>query len=272
MRIERVERRVLGAISFRDAATNLRILNSLRIEAESVRFVRNRSNCYVITAAPNFQAYVDSFAAQPIAPDPQSIVTESVAVEIKVSDPRGNYLPRRSTIRLPLDPATAKPESGGWLFESIDVPLFPAPASGTVPGWAIIRATIREEGTTDRLPWALIKVRRAGNSQLIAVGLADERGEALVPVPGIPVTASDTGTGAVLTSEIEVSLEAIFDTRVRKIRDPEDLDATLHQSREYIPNPSELEGGGPPNFKSNTSTTRLASGREHRAELSVNLA
>lgn len=273
MNTEHLERRVLGAISFHDATTNLRIRRPLKVEsAAGVRLVRNRSGFHVIFAAPGFEAYVNSFMEQPVEPDPLAVKTETVAFELKVFDPQREYLPRRSTFLLPLNPATKRPDAGGWLFEAIKVKLFPAPAAGAVPGWAIIRATVREQGKQDRLPWSLITVKRTGQPEVVAAGLADHRGEAFVAVPGLPVTAADVGAGKVLTSEIPVSLEVTFDTSVQKVRDPEDLLPAAGAPKDFIPDPALMEAGGLPQFRSSTKSETLASGREHRMELTVNLS
>lgn len=272
MKFEASERRVLGAVSFQDATTGLRVRNPLKVEARGVKFVRNRSGCYVIFAAPKFEDYIDSFSQQPVAPDERSVATETVAVELKVRDERREYLPRRSTIHLPLNPAPARPPEGAWLFEPLAITLFPSPSAGTIPGWAIIRATVREDGKTDRLPWALIRVKRVGNTEPVALGLADERGEALVAVPGLPVQTADEGAGAVLTSQIPVSIEVVFDTSLEKVRDPEDLEALLLLAPDgYVPDPSALLEGEAPQFRQSTTNANLASGRERRMELNVNL-
>jgi hypothetical protein len=272
VKFERLERRVLGGVSFQDATTDLRVRSPLAVEAPGVRFVRNRSGCYVIFAAPGFEAYTESFEEQPVEPDPRAVALESVAIELKVRDPRRRYLPRRARIRLPLNPATKRPDQGRWLFDPVEVRIFPSPVAAVVPGWAIVRATVREEGKTDRLPWSLIRVLRDGNPKPVALGLADGRGEALVAVPGLPLQTADTGPGSVLTSEIPVSLEVIFDTSLQKVRDPEDLEALMEAPDDFVPDPSVLEAGEPPQFRSSTTSDTLASGRERKIELKVNLS
>lgn len=273
MSYETLEQRILGAISFQDATTNVRIRRRLKVEgAAGVQVVRNRSGYYVIFSAPGFEAYTNSFSEQPVAPDPRAMAAETVALELKVSDFRGEYLPRRCTVKLPLNPATKRPDNGQWLFDPIRIKLYPAPTAGTVPGWAIIRATVREDGKRDRLPWALITIRRAGQPEALATGLADHRGEAFVAVPGLPVAAADEGAGAVMTAEIPVSLEVIFDTFLQKVRDPEDLAASLAVPAEFAPDPAILEKGTAPRFRSSKKADTLASGREHRIELTVNLS
>jgi hypothetical protein len=270
---EHVDRRILGAISFRDTTTNLRIRRPLKVEAAAgVKLVRNRSGLYVIYAAPGFDAYVHSLSEQPVEPDPRAIKVETVTFELKVFDPRKEFLPRRSAFHLPLNSATARPNQGQWLFDPIEVKLFPAPTARVVPGWAIIRATVREDGKRDRLPWALITVRRDGKPEALATGLADHRGEAFVAVPGIPMTSADEGKGAVTTSEIPVSLEVVFDTSLRKVRDPEDLVASSGAPDDFVPDPAILETGKLPQFRSSKKADTLASGREYRMELTVNLS
>jgi hypothetical protein len=268
---EQMDRRILGAISFRDATTNLRIRRPLKVKAAAgVRLVRNRSGFYVIFAAPGFDDYESSFNEQPVEPDPRAIKAETMALELKVSDPSNEYLPRRSTVNLPLNPATSRPAQGQWLFEPIEVRVYPAPTASIVPGWAIIRATVREAGTQDRLPWALITVRRDGQTEALATGLADHRGEAFVAVPGLPVTSADEGQGTVMTSEIPVSLEVVFDSSLQKVRDTEDLATTT--PGDFVPDPSVLEAGGSPGLRSSQKADTLASGREYRMELTVNLS
>jgi hypothetical protein len=273
LKYEMLEQRILGAISFQDATTNVRVRRLLKIEtAAGVELVRNRSGYYVIFAAPGFEAYTSSFSEQPVAPDSRAIVAGSVALELKVSDMKREYLPRRCTVQLPLDPATKRPAEGQWLFDPIRIKLYPAPTARTVPGWAIIRATVREDGKRNRLPWSLITIRRDGQPEALASGMADHRGEAFVAVPGLPSAAADEGKGAVMTSEIPVSLEVVFDTTMKRVRDPEDLAASLDASEDFAPDPAVLEKGGAPRFRSGQKADTLASGREHRIELTVNLS
>lgn len=270
MRLEHVERRVLGAVRFLDATTTLPIRAPLAVVAERVRFVCNRGGRYVIFSAPGLQAYTESFQRQPVAPDPQSVALRSIPIELNITDPEGVYLPRRSTIEIPLDADPARADDEGSLFKFIDVKLYPSPVAQTSVGWAVVRATVKETGTNNRLPWALIRVLRAGDSLLLATGLSDRRGEALVPVSGIPITTWEEGTGPVLATEIDVALEVVFDPAVKKVRDPEDLSAADDPNRGYVPDPNDLEARRA-TLPSSSSPAKLASGREHKAVLEVTL-
>jgi len=68
---------------------------------------------------------------------------------------------------------------------------------------------VRETATRDALGGALLRV--VSNGRVLARGLTDWRGEALVPVAGVPVTTWSDDPTAVIVTEIAASLEAVFD-------------------------------------------------------------
>jgi hypothetical protein len=211
---------VLGAVRFLDAVTGLRILDPLVVSAPGVRWLRNRLGYYVIADAPGLARATESFGEQPA-----DVPVGSVPIALTVRDPGGRYLPRRGTLRLPRDPDPSRADEPESLFRPVDVRLFPAPAAGTAPGWALIRATVFA-GQTDRgLPGALVRVLRQRDGRHLASGLSDRRGEALVAVPGIPVTTWEEGEGPVLATQVEVTLKAHFDPNAADPPDPDDLEA-----------------------------------------------
>lgn len=216
---ELLERRVLGAVSFVDAATRSRILDPLRLRAEGVRFVSNRSGQYVIFDAPGLGEHTVSFASPPDEP-PRG----SVSVTLEVSDPSGRYVTRRSVIRLPRDPDPFDSGAGDSLFRAIEVTLFPSPSAATRPGWAVIRGSVVEEGSERPLGGALLRVVRISDSTLLARGMSDARGEALVAVPGIPVITFGEGDSVTETT-VDVALSAVFDPAAGAVADPDDLEA-----------------------------------------------
>jgi hypothetical protein len=142
---------------------------------------------------------------------------------------------------------------------------------------------VLDRNTNERLPWTLLRVRnQAGN--IIATGLADWRGEALLVIPGIPLYMPASGAGPALTSEIVVRVQAFFDLANVKKLTPADLNmlslsgaSLLDPNRNYVPDPAALAGlqarqgrwrtagAGPAN------TIRLASGREMTGELLVDV-
>lgn len=216
---ELFERRVLGAVRFTDAATRSRILDPLSVRAEGVKFVRNMSGDYVIFDAPGLEAHTQSFESPPNAP-----ALASVPVTIEVADPAGRYVTRRSVIRLPRDPDPTHSNAPDSLFGAIEVTLFPSPSAGTRPGWALVRGTVIENGTGRPLGGALLRVVRVSDSTLLARGMSDARGEALVAVPGIPVITFGEGD-AVTETTVDVALSAVFDPAAGAVADPDDLEA-----------------------------------------------
>jgi hypothetical protein len=245
MILEQVDRRVLGAIRFLDATTQLTIVAPIVIEALGLKLVRNPRGYYVIFKAPGFENYTQDFLQPPIA--------SSINIELKVSDPTGQYLPRRKTIGLPRDPTPPNASQTNSLFKPIDVLLFLAPIGQTAIGWAIIRASVTQQGTNRPLSGALLRVLRASDLTHLASGLTDSRGEALVAVTGIPITTWEEQGGPLLTSEIDVILQAIIDPAAGEISDPDDLEAR----RESLP--------------SGNFTTKLASGRAIAITLPITL-
>jgi hypothetical protein len=224
MRLEHVERRVLGAIRFVDATTKLRIGSSLSVKAAGLDFVRNRGGHYVIANALGLEAHAAAFEKPPATP-----AVGTLPFEISVADPTGQYLPRSHAIRLPRDPDPQRAGESDSLFQFVEVELFPSAIARTGPGWAVIRATVLASGTKEPLGGSLIRVTRkngtAADDNPLGRGLTDKRGEALVAVPGIPVTTFGESAEAVTTNEIDVTIAAFFDPEARGIPDPDDLEA-----------------------------------------------
>ena len=201
--LERVEFRVLGALRCLDAVTGTPIERAMSVEAQGTRIVRNRSGLYVLIEAPGFDDYNASFPAPPATP-----AVGSVAFPVTVSDPLGAYLPRSASISLPRDPDPANAGSDTSLFRPIELPMLPSPAGAVATNWAVLRISVTANNG-DCLGGALIRVLR--NGSVLARGLSDWRGEALVPVAGVPVTTFSEDANAVVITEIEVTLQAVFD-------------------------------------------------------------
>lgn len=245
-RYEYLDRRVLGAIRFLDGTTGVRVTDSLMVTGENLRLVRNQSGYTVIVSAEGLEHHTVPFDAPLGTPAPGSL-----SFEIEIRDPTRRYLPRRATIRLPRVPNPAHADS---ILKPIDVRLYPAPVAPTGSRWSVIRATVLAAGSGQRLGGALIHVIRTVDSVVLARGISDERGEALVAVEGIPITTWDAGDGPVMTNEIDAQLEAIVDPAAVGLPDPDDLEARRASLRTVQQN------------------VKLASGRTLVTTLSVNLS
>lgn len=109
------------------------------------------------------------------APAPSDFLIEAV-------DPSGTLLPARLSVTLP-QAGLARPACVAG--EAID--LFSAPARSVPAGRAVLRASLRELPRRDdpdaapRAAWAVLELRQG--AALLGRGLADARGEALLPFP-----------------------------------------------------------------------------------------
>jgi hypothetical protein len=187
--------------------------------------MHNRSGYYVITHAPGLEEHTVAFERPPAAPDLGSIV-----VELTIRDLGRRFLPRRSAIVLPRDPDPDNAGNANALFRPIDIAMYLAPTAPVSSGWATIRATLTVQDTDPARPLAgaLVLVTRVvdGETRRIGLGLADERGEALVGVSGIPVTTwSEEETDEVIVTEIDATLQVVFDPALRGVPNPDVLEA-----------------------------------------------
>jgi hypothetical protein len=202
--LDRVEWRVLGALRLIDATTGVPIEQSLRIDAPGASLQRNRSGLYVIRRWNALAAHEGEFLAPPADPAPGS-----QTLRISVSDPAGGYLPMTAQIRLPRTSDLAQAATPASLFQPAVVPLYPSASAPVGVNWAVLRVSLSETASGDALGGALLRVQFNGN--VLARGLTDWRGEALVSVVGVPVTTFSEDANAVVISEISVTLRAAFD-------------------------------------------------------------
>ena len=263
--LERVESRVLGALRCIDATTRSPVETPLQLTLPQGRLQRNRSGLYVIVQAPGLEAHEAEFDAPPPAP-----AVGSVALVAPVSDPGGRYLPRSVAFTLPRDPAPANAASPGSLFRAIDVPMFPASAAPVGGNWALLRVSVTTPGSGDAafaLGGVLLRVLQDGEP--LARGLSDARGEALVAVPGVPVTTWSDMPGAVVVGEINVQLEATAETASVQRTPMADVAAGRAPASAAV-DPDRLEAGGA-GFVRVSMPLALAAGRSQTVSVALAL-
>lgn len=198
---ERVEWRVLGALRPVDGTTGIVVRGALEVSAAGARIVRNRSGLYVIHEWARLASHAAAFDAPPAQP-----AAGSERLDIALRDPSGRYLPRLASIALPRDPQAAGADS---LFAAVDVPLYPSAIAGLGTNWTELRAHISATADGAALGGALLRVVAGG--LVLARGMSDWRGEALVPVVGVPVTTWSEDDNAVVVSSIAATVEVHFD-------------------------------------------------------------
>ncbi len=256
-----LDRRVLGAMQLVDATTGLPLQRRLQVSGDGIQLGWNRSGYAVIYAAKGLQAYSESFLAPP--------ALATVSIQVKIVDSEGQYLPRQVAIKLPREADPAKANMPDSLFQPVKVSVYRSPAAGVASGWAVIRATVIDKTTSQRLPWALIRVVQSSPAR-VTLSLADWRGEALISVSGIPVTTPGVGAGAVLVNDIDVTLEIVFNPLLTIIPTTSDLSGLIDPNLGYLPDPDDLEVRRS-SLRSGTLPYKLASGRDRSETLSVTL-
>jgi hypothetical protein len=203
--IERVESRALGALRCIDAATGVPVMAPLALKIEpATRVIRNRSGCYVISHCDALAGHDEVFSAPPALPP-----VASVPLTVTVRDPAGIYLARSAQIRLPRDPLPANAAHADSLFNPVDIELYRSPAAQLGANWVAVRVSLSEKDSGDALGGAVIRIR--GNGKILARGLSDWRGEACVPVVGIPITTWSEDPGAVIATATDATVEVFFD-------------------------------------------------------------
>jgi len=209
------DRRVLGGVVFVDAITQASIVDRLAVTSADLTLRPNRSGVYAIFNGPGFNALTAQF--NPAAsgwPTAQSF-------EITVSDPNLRYIARRAKVQAP------QPLSAAFTLQS--VALYPGPARAVAPNWAVVRASVT--ATDNRpLPWTVLQVVKSDNNvnSVIATGMTDARGEALLAVMGLGLQVSPNASGAVTEVTTPVTVQAWFDP------------SALQQTPDWIPNPDDI--------------------------------
>jgi hypothetical protein len=219
MRLEQVDRRLLGALRFVDATTQMPVTSPLTVGSDSASVLRNGTGLFIIRSAVGLEGHSDAFQQPPASPP-----IGSVAVTVTVADHSGQFLQRQCNVALPRDPDPSHAAQANSLFVPTEFRLFPAPAAPTLAAWATVRAHVTRKTTSTPLSGVLIRVTRTSDSQLLASGLSDSRGEALVAMAGIPVITFDSGAGPVIAKATEVSIQAIFDPNGGAFPDPDALE------------------------------------------------
>jgi len=199
--LERLEWRVLGALRAVDGTTGIALRGRLEASAAGARIARNRSGLYVIHEWSRLATHAAAFAAPPALPAPGS---EQLAITLR--DPAGRYLPRLATLALPRDPQAAGVDS---LFAAVDIPLYPSAAAGLGTNWTAVRVSVTDNADGAALGGALLRV--VAGAAVLARGMSDWRGEALVPVVGVPVTTWSEDEDAVVVTTIAAIVEVYFD-------------------------------------------------------------
>lgn len=219
--LDRVDRRVLGAFRCVDAASLQQVPQGVRATSTELDLRRNASGFFVVFNAPGMRDRTTEFD---LDPDQAWPAPKPFSVSIRPAGYR--YLPRRATVNMPRKPAPMTDPGSAMIPQ--DVLLFLGPAA--VPGvnWAVVRASVTLGDTGAGAPWAVLRLVRDSDGAVLAIGMSDRSGEAVLAVPGIGVSSNPNGDGAVVTATVDATLTVYFDPAILEqvARDPE-----------WLPNP-----------------------------------
>ncbi len=181
----------------------------LRLRHDQTRIHQNQTGLFVLTAAPLFEDYAQSFEPPdpPPGTTPQPLV---IAFDILPHSPR--YLPRSFAIALPRSNDRNAPTAAA---RPIDVPIFPSPAAPTASAGSSLRIAVSRQGVP--APGVLVSVFRAprqASDTPLARGLSDWRGrlagETLVEFPSLPRFRAGDGANVIETDHA-IEIEAVRD-------------------------------------------------------------
>ena len=219
---ESVDRRALGAFRCVDSITGNSVVETLATGGTLLTVKPNHSGIYVIFNAPGLAALTAQFsptAATWAGPN---------SFEIAIQDPRRRYLPRRAQLQAPQK--LAPPSDPASFFNPQSVTMYPNAAAPTLPNWAVVRVSVVKAGTTPPkgLPWAITRVTRTSDNRVLATGMCDLQGQALMAVAGMGAQVSKNAAGAVTEVTVGVTVDAWFDPGI------------LKQPQSWIPNPDDV--------------------------------
>lgn len=260
MLIERVEQRVLGAMCLLDRATSTPLMRPMRVVSSSARVLRNAHGLYVITEADGLAAHSQAFLQPPANPP-----LGANSYDFAIHDPQGRYLPRLVSVSLPRDPDPNHTGNSNSLFTPLEVTLYPASTAPLSANWSSVRVSLSQgpdPQSATPLVAALLRIVDPAESRILASGLSDQRGEALVIVPGVPVTKfADEGDAHDHGHHNDSSPVVVNTLPVR-------LELSWQAGTPWPPDPAELEA----NHAARLKTTRdlvLRSGRMERVVINL---
>jgi hypothetical protein len=229
--LESVDRRVLGGFAFVDSITSASIAAPLSVVSQVLKIKGNRSGVYAVFDGPGFRSLTTQFIPTGTWPPTQDF-------EITVSDPGGHYLARRVKIKAPQELVGA--------FAPTKLTLYPSAKATVDLNWAVVRASVTSSAGAG-LPWSVVRVILKSDNSVLATGMSDDRGEALLAVAGRGYQVSDKTTDPVTETSEAVTIQAWFDPGV------------LQQPKNFVPNPDDILGNlANPALKTATSDGALS--------------
>ncbi|MEP7306021.1 MAG: hypothetical protein ABJA98_10935 [Acidobacteriota bacterium] len=200
--LDTVDRRVLGAFRCVDAFSRQSVLDPLAVGGRALDIRRNASGVFVVFQALGLRDLTLQF--NPTAPWPSAR-----AFEVTIVPAGARYFARRAQLSLPRKPTPVNdPDSS---MRPQDVTLFPGPAAVLGFNWAVVRVSVTKGVSRIGVPWAMLRLTRDSDAAVLATGMSDRQGEAVLAVPGIGQSASVSDEGDVMTTTVAATVTAYVD-------------------------------------------------------------
>lgn len=200
----RMERRVLGAVEFRDATTGAPLRRPLRVDS-AARTWWQRSGLLVIADAPGLHEHTTAFQQPPEQPP-----VGSVAVRLQVSDPLREYQATTVSLALPRSPDTLAADP---LLQAQPLRLWRTGAAPALPNCTVYRASLLLQASQAPVAGALVQLQAGGHTQQ---ALSDDTGQVTLALVGQPLFTLDGGgqLRRTLPASIQLHLPRPADARL----------------------------------------------------------
>ncbi|SMF27524.1 hypothetical protein SAMN02745866_01751 [Alteromonadaceae bacterium Bs31] len=243
---EAINRRVFAALQMVDAATGQMIFSPIQLQGEGANIFRNKSGFFVIKELHGASEYSASFET-PAAPP-----VGSMELTLSCQDPKRKYLERTLSLSLPRDANPANSDNADSLFNPLVVELYRDVHAKTLVNWSLVRVVATDSG--EPVVGAFIQVVRLSDDQLIGRSISNQQGEALVIIPGIPITEFSEGDDEEDEDDSEEEEAVVIqDINVR-------VELSLADPPQWPVNPDVLQSNHAANIEQ-TINTSLRTGR-----------
>lgn len=231
LRFEFVAEDVLAAVRLVDAVTARPVTDPVAVASPGLRLRRKTNGDLIVLAATPLPGAGRDYP-------------------LDLRPPGGAYSPRRCTLHLPRDADPTHATQATSLFQPALVRLLPAPGYPVTGLLALLRVTLRRSTDQARIGGALLRLAPVAASVQPGRALTDVAGEALLVVPGVPL--SSPGPGATVLAGIAATLDALVDPASATFTADADLDAARRTDAartDGFPDPDDIEarlGGAAP--------------------------
>ena len=187
----------------------------VRIEGNGVRTLAKQPGHYAVLAAQGLEAHVAAFEAPPATP-----AIRSRHVLIDLTPAASDVAPRRFDLRLPRDPDPDNSGQANSLFQPTEIEMLPTPQASLGGGACLARVTVVREDDGRHVENALVR-GRSDDDAFAARAITDERGEACLVFPSLPL--SFPGAGANVEPDLAARIIVTVDDETVRFHRPEDL-------------------------------------------------